>query len=175
MADYRTLLDTERGDAVMKKSAISALAVILALSACATDQRGQKEVGGALLGAVVGGLLGSKIGGGKGQLAATAAGTLLGGYLGSEAGKSLDRADKVYAERAAQRGLESNPSGSSSSWSNPDTRHSGSVTPLNTYRSGDGLHCRDYRQVITVEGRSETARGTACRESDGTWRVVNSR
>lgn len=157
----------------MKRSAILGLAMILALSACETDQRGQKEVGGAVLGAIVGGLLGSQIGGGKGQLAATAAGTLLGAYLGSETGKSLDRADRVYAERAAQSSLESNPSGTASTWSNPDTRHSGSVTPLNTYRSGDALHCRDYTQVITVDGRSETARGTACREKDGTWRIVN--
>lgn len=151
------------------------MSIVLTLSGCETDQRGQKEVGGALLGAIVGGLLGSQIGGGKGQIAATAAGTLLGAYLGSEAGKSLDRADRVYAERAAQRGLESNPSGTSSSWTNPDTRHSGSVTPLNTYRSADGLHCRDYEQLITINGRSETARGTACRESDDTWRVVNNR
>lgn len=159
----------------MKKHAMFALVAMLVLSACESDQRGQKEIGGALLGAVVGGLLGSQIGGGKGQMATTAAGTLLGAYLGSQAGQSLDRADRIYAERAAQQGLEANPSGKSSSWSNPDTRHSGSVTPLNTYRSGDGLHCRDYTQIITVEGRSETARGTACREEDGTWRVVNSR
>lgn len=159
----------------MKRSAICALSILLALSACETDQRGQKEIGGALLGAIVGGLLGSQIGGGKGQLATTAAGTLLGAYLGSTAGKSLDRADRVYAERAAQQSLESNPSGSPSTWSNPDTRHSGSVTPLNTYQSGDALHCRDYRQMITVDGRVETARGTACRENDGTWRIVNNR
>ena len=159
----------------MKIYAILALAGILSLSACETDQRGQKEIGGALIGAVVGGLLGSQIGGGTGQLAATAAGTLLGAYLGSEAGRSLDRADRIYAERAAQQGLESNPSGTSSSWRNPDTGHSGSFTPLNTYQSGDRLNCRDYRQAVTIRGRSETARGTACREKDGTWRVVNSR
>jgi surface antigen len=168
-------LDVEDGESLMKKIAVIGLAMLLALSACETDQRGKKEVGGALIGAVVGGLLGSNIGGGKGQLAATAVGTLLGAYLGSETGKSLDRADRIYAERAAQRGLESNPSRTPSTWSNPDTRHSGSVTPLNTYQSADGLHCRDYTQVITIDGRSETAHGTACRENDGTWRVVNSR
>jgi surface antigen len=160
---------------MIKRYAIIALSLMLALSACETDRRGQKEVGGALLGAIVGGLLGAQIGGGKGQLAATAAGTLLGAYLGSAAGKSLDRADRVYAERAAQQGLESNPSGSTSRWVNPDTRHSGSITPLNTYRSADGFDCRDYSQVVTIDGRSETVRGTACRESDGTWRVVNNR
>lgn len=156
----------------MSRKMTLALAVILSLSACETDS-GPKQTGGALIGAVVGGLLGSKIGGGSGQLVATAAGTLFGAYLGSETGRSLDRADRVYAERAAQRGLESDRSGSSSNWVNPDTGHSGSVKPLNTYRSADGLHCRDYQQTITIDGRSEIAHGTACREQDGTWRIVN--
>ncbi len=158
----------------MLKSTILVLAAVLVLSGCESD-RGTKQTGGALVGAVVGGLLGSQIGGGTGKLATTAAGTLLGAYLGSEAGKSLDRADRVYAERAAQQGLESKRSGTPSKWVNPDTGHSGAITPLNTYRSGDGLHCRDYEQAITVDSRLETARGTACRQSDGTWRIVNNR
>lgn len=158
----------------MSKTMILALAAILSLAACETDS-GPKQTGGALIGAIVGGLLGSKIGGGSGQLAATAAGTLLGGYLGSETGRSLDRADRVYAERAAQQSLESKPSGSASTWVNPDTGHSGTITPTNTYRSADGLHCRDYQQTVTIEGRSETVHGTACREKDGAWRVVNHR
>jgi len=159
----------------MNKIAVLAFSLILVLSGCETDQRGQKEVGGALLGAVVGGLLGAQIGGGKGQLATTAAGTLLGAYLGSRTGRSLDRADRIYAERAAQSSLESNPSGTGSTWVNPDNQHSGSVTPMNSYRSEDGFDCRDYTQTVTIDGRAETVRGTACREPDGTWRVVNSR
>jgi len=159
----------------MRKIAVLAISLVIVLSGCETDQRGQKEVAGALLGAVVGGLLGSQIGGGKGQLATTAAGTLLGGYLGSQTGRSLDRADRIYAERAAQRSLESNPSGTGSTWVNPDNQHSGSVTPLNSYRSEDGFDCRDYTQTVTIDGRAETVRGTACREPDGTWRVVNTR
>lgn len=159
---------------MMKTRFAIALVSILALSACESG-RGPKETGGALVGAVVGGLLGSKIGGGTGQLATTAAGTLLGAYLGSQAGQSLDRADRVYAHQAAQQGLESKRSGTSSKWVNPDTGHAGAVTPMNTYRSADGLHCRDYEQTITVGGRTERAWGTACREPDGTWRIVNGR
>lgn len=147
------------------------VALPLALAACETD-RGHKEIGGTLVGAAVGGLLGAQIGAGTGQLAATAAGTLLGAYLGSEVGRSLDRADRIHAERTAQYSLESVPSGTRSSWVNPDSGHSGSFTPLNSYQSADGLNCRDFEQVITVDGRSELARGAACRQPDGTWRVV---
>lgn len=147
--------------------------LVAGLTACETDQRGQKEVGGALLGAVVGGLLGSRIGGGTGQLAATAAGTLLGAYAGSQVGRSLDKADRLYAERTAQSSLERAPSGRTSTWTNPDSGHSGSFTPTNTYRSQDGIDCRDYTQTVTIDGRTEQAIGTACRQPDGTWRVAN--
>ncbi len=147
--------------------------IVFGLTACETNNTGQKEVGGALLGAIVGGLLGSKIGGGSGQLAATAAGTLLGAYAGSQVGRSLDKADRLYAERTAQSGLERAPSGRTSTWSNPDSGHSGTFTPTNSYRSRDGMDCRDYTQTATIEGRTEEVHGTACRQSDGTWRVVN--
>lgn len=157
----------------MHKSGIALLLAFTLLIVACESGRGPKETGGALVGAVVGGLLGSKIGGGSGQLATTAVGTLFGAYLGSQAGQSLDRADRVYAERAAQKGLESKRSGTSSTWVNPDTGHAGAVKPLNTYRSADGLHCRDYEQTITVDGHAEIARGTACREADGSWRIVN--
>ncbi len=35
-----------------------------------------------------------------------AVGTLAGAFLGSEVGKSLDKADKIYAERTAQNAME---------------------------------------------------------------------
>jgi len=122
---------------------------------------------------VVGGLLGSRIGGGSGQLAATALGTLLGGYAGSQVGRSLDRADRLHAERTAQSSLERAPSGRTSGWTNPDSGHSGTFTPTNTYRSGDGMNCRDFTQTVTIDGRSEQVVGTACRQPDGAWQIVN--
>jgi surface antigen len=142
------------------------------LVGCETDV-GDKQVGGTLLGAVVGGLLGSQIGGGRGQLATTAAGTLLGAYLGREVGKSLDRADRLHAERTARDGLEKSPTGHTTRWVNPDSGHSGTFTPAHAYRSRDSLNCRDYQQTVTIDGRTETATGTACRMADGTWRVAN--
>ena len=125
------------------------------------------------LGAVtVGGRLESKIGGGNDQLATTAVGTLLGPYQGSEIGRSLDRADRRYAEGAAEKSLATSPAGRTSRWSNPDTGHAGTFTPTNTYRSDDGLRCRDYNQSITIDERSHDAYGTACLADDGSWRIV---
>jgi surface antigen len=150
---------------------VGALAVTLA--ACQNSQYGQKQTGGAVLGGIAGGLLGSQVGGGKGKLAATAAGALLGVFLGSEIGKSLDKADRLYAARTTQSSLETTRTGSTSSWSNPDSGHSGSVTPTRTYQSARGENCREYQQTVTIGGRQETAVGRACRQTDGSWRIVN--
>lgn len=143
----------------------------ICLTSCQSSNYGPKQTGGAVLGGVLGGLLGSQVGSGKGKLAATAAGTLLGVYLGSEIGSSLDKADRAHARRTAAVALENNNVGQTSSWSNPDTGHSGSVTPTRTdYRTGG--RCRNYRTTITVDGRTERAIGRACRQADGTWRIV---
>ena len=147
--------------------------LVLSLAACEGNQYGQKQTVGAVLGGIAGGLLGAQVGSGKGKLAATAAGTLLGVYLGSEAGKSLDKADKLYAQQTTQTALESNRAGQTSSWRNPDSGHGGSVTPTRTYRTAQGENCREYQQTVNIGGKSQTAYGRACRDTDGTWRLVN--
>src|SRR5690606_8212929 len=140
---------------------------------CATGEYGDKQVGGAMIGGALGGLLGSQIGGGTGQLAATAAGTLVGLLAGSEVGKSLDRADRLYAARAHHIALESVPSGATAHWENPETGHYGGVTPTRTWQVVSGQYCREYQQTVTVGGREQRAYGTACRQPDGSWMVVN--
>ena len=157
----------------MKTSRIViALAASISLAACATDT-GQKEGSGTLIGAGLGGLAGSQIGSGSGKLAAVGVGVLLGGLLGRSIGKSLDRADQAHAAEAAQYSLEHERTGTATSWSNPDSGHSGSFTPTRTYETAQGQPCREYTTTVYIEGRTETAYGTACREVDGSWRLVN--
>jgi surface antigen len=160
---------------IAKRIATPVLATVLliGLAACEGNKYGQKQTGGAVLGGVVGGLLGSQVGGGKGKLAATAAGTVLGIFLGSEVGKSLDKADRLHAQRTANQAFERNPVGQTSTWSNPDTGHSGSVTPTRTVYLAPDQPCRDYETTVTIDGRTETATGRACRQADGTWKIVN--
>ncbi|HEX2527842.1 MAG TPA: RT0821/Lpp0805 family surface protein [Geminicoccus sp.] len=133
-----------------------------------------KSTWGTVLGGAGGGLLGASLGedaDGDRALVYTAIGTLLGAMIGNSVGQSLDAADRDYAEHAASEALEYNRSGSASSWRNPDTGHYGYTTPIRTYGS-NGQDCRDFETTIYVDGRPETARGTACRQPDGTWRVV---
>ncbi len=66
------------------------------------------------------------------------------------------------------------PIGTVVPWSNPGTGHYGEVAVLDDgYDDASGLPCRTYRTTVVVDGQPQTATGTACREADGTWRIVN--
>ena len=95
---------------------------------------------------------------------------LFGAFLVSEFGSLLDRNDRVFAERAAQRALETEPIGNTMSWSNPDTGHSGAVTPTFTYQRDDNMYCRNYKFSFTIGEVTREATGTACRELGGRWK-----
>ncbi len=161
-----------RGLVPRRTGAALALAAALALSACASSA-GPKERGGTLVGALAGGLAGSTIGGGSGRLVAVGVGTLLGAYVGSEVGRSLDRADRAYADRTAQETFEHGANGQAGTWVNPDSGHSGTVTPRRSYAAPSGRRCRDYETTVTIDGRTESAYGTACRQPDGRWALMN--
>ena len=54
---------------------------------------------------------------------------------------------------------------------NPETGNRGTIEPTRTYQSGQT--CREYQHTVYVGGRAEQARGNACRQPDGTWRIVS--
>lgn len=149
---------------------IATIICAVALLGCA--QQGPKETGGTLAGAGVGGLLGSQLGSGSGKLVTTGLGVLLGGLVGSDVGRSLDRADRLAMSQTTQRSLETAPTGQGSTWQNPDSGHSGTVTPLRTFQTSQGSYCREFQQTITVGGNTEQGYGTACRQPDGSWQIV---
>lgn len=154
-----------------KKFAIILMTATSLFAAGCAESVGQKEGVGTLAGAALGGWAGSQIGSGEGRGLAIATGVILGGLFGNQIGKGLDKADRLAAERAASYAFENNPSGRASSWSNPDTGHSGTITPKPAYRNQEGQDCREYTQTIRVGGREEKGYGTACRQPDGSWKI----
>lgn len=130
---------------------------------------GPKTQIGAATGAAAGGLLAGAAGGGAEGILA---GVLIGGLAGGAFGNVLDNADRDYAARNAHQALEYSRSGTTSEWRNPDSGHAGDFTPTRTYETAAGTYCREYTQTITVGGRAERGYGTACRQPDGSWRVV---
>lgn len=140
-------------------------AAILILASCA-EQPSKQDVG-TVAGGVLGGVLGSQVGKGTGRDVAIIAGTLAGAYLGSAIGKSMDDTDRLKAARA----MESAPTGRASTWRNPDTGNTYTVTPTRTFETESGP-CRDFTTKAIIGGRQETVYGKACRQADGTWKMM---
>jgi len=156
----------------MTKLKFAALAVAGALSLTACEGAGGKETAGTLLGGAGGALLGAQVGSGSGQILAAIGGGLAGAFLGNQIGQSLDKADQAYAERATQQ-AQAAPIGQTIAWNNPDSGNSGTITPRQDGYDAGGRYCREYETTVTIDGRVERATGTACRQADGSWMVLN--
>lgn len=139
----------------------------VAIVAVGVGCAGPKSQAGGIGGAAAGGLVGGVVGGPEGLIA----GALLGGLFGAAVGSALDERDRMLASQNAGWALEYAPSGTTQTWDNPDTGHSGSFTPVKTYRGPGGAYCREYQQTVIIGGRQEQAYGTACRGPDGAWQV----
>jgi len=139
---------------------------------CRSDSN-NKEIAGTLLGAAVGGLIGSQIGGGTGNKVAIGAGVVAGGLIGNRIGKSLDCQDLAYHEQTTNKALEYERTGTASTWRNPDTGHSGTIIPTKTYMANGDTPCREFTQIIRTADEIEEVKGTACRQEDGTWKIID--
>jgi len=142
------------------------LLACLAVAACSTAPT--KEEQGMIIGAIAGGILGHQVGGGSGQVLATMVGTVAGAAIGGSIGRTMDETDRINASAT----LENVRTGVSSGWVNPDTGYEYVMTPTNTYESGTGP-CREYTLDATIGGKTEQIYGTACRQPDGSWKVVD--
>ena len=91
-----------------------------------------------------------------------------GGLIGGAIGSSLREGDRRTALQAEYRALEYTPAGKSVDWQGSGGGVTGSVTAAQPYRVGS-QDCRQYMHAVSNEGRNQTARGTACRNPDGSW------
>ncbi len=154
---------------LLKGIAVVALIAVLT-TGCATIQENPKTT----IGAVGGGALGGLIAGAAGASGAGIAASVIGGILvGGLIGNLLDERDKKLAAEAAQKALETAPTGRPVAWQNPDNGHSGTVTVVKTYQTASSSYCREYQQTVTINGKQEKAYGTACRQPDGSWKIVD--
>lgn len=88
------------------------------------------------------------------------------GLLGSSAAQLTAR-DRKTALEAEYRALEYSPAGKAVSWSGSGSA-SGDVTAAQPYQVGS-QNCRQYTHSFTIGGAPQTSRGTACRNTDGSW------
>lgn len=135
---------------------------ILVLSGCASQQ--QK---GTIIGGVTGALVGSLIGDGSGQNVAIAAGAIAGSVIGSSIGQRFDEQDQgriAYSMERNQR----------LSWTNSTTGGRYTVNPSSTHApSSSNQQCREFTVDAEIGNRTESAYGTACRQGDGSWKIID--
>lgn len=142
----------------------------MGLAACDNQQIG--TIAGAAGGAVAGKAIG---GSGTSGTVGLILGAVAGGYLGGEIGKRLSNRDRDQQAQATNRALEN---GGSQSWNNPESGARGDVTANSTFKSNvgstSGQTCRDFTSsASTSDGNSGSGRGTACKQPDGTWKIVS--
>ncbi len=149
----------------MKKLTVIGCCSLLMLSLTGCSSMSNQDVG-VLTGGAIGGAVGSLFGSGTGKILAAVGGAVVGAYIGGRLGHTMDQVDKIKMNQA----LEANRNNASSSWHNPNTGNSYTVTPTQTYYRNDEP-CRDYTTKAIIGGKSETIYGKACRMADGTWKV----
>lgn len=143
-------------------------------SRCDTD-----EVVGTGLGAIVGGVIGNQFGHGSGKTAATIGGVILGGIAGNAIAKDSckdQHADAYYYNNTYYDAFNDRDEGEEYNWRNPYSNNYGTVSAGEYYEDGyEGYSgpCREFEQSVYIDGRPETATGVACRQGDGTWRIVS--
>ena len=91
-----------------------------------------------------------------------------GGLIGGSIGSGLRESDRRTALQAEYRALEYSPAGKAVDWQGSGGGVTGSVTAAQPYRVGS-QDCRQYMHVVSSRGQNHTARGTACRNPDGSW------
>ena len=133
---------------------------------------GGHEFLGTVIGAISGGVIGAQIGSGSGRAAAIAGGIVLGSLVGNTIGRQLDSRDRSLLHRSTQLALEEMRSGGAMEWRNPDTGAYGAVSPRPAFQNQLGQYCREFQQMVIVGGQEQSSYGTACRQPDGQWRIV---
>ncbi|MBP0438912.1 hypothetical protein [Tianweitania sediminis] len=138
------------------KTTVSLALLLIALAGCSASGFGstassfvqpeaeERPVGAALLEAMAGGLVGGTI------------------------GRELETRDRRSALEAEYRALEYTPSGQPVTWRNQRANTYGEVVAAQPYRVGS-QDCRQYYHTVFVKGNPHSARGTACRNANGSW------
>ncbi|WP_244563643.1 hypothetical protein [Ensifer aridi] len=135
---------------------VAVVASTVVLAGCGTTSTGQRGVAIAGLGA-------SST---RGVSSAAYIEALQGGIIARLGGVDLSKSDRQRALEAEYRALEAAPGGQPVAWEGRNL--SGSVVAAAPYQVGS-QNCRQYSHTVTGKGQTTTARGTACRNSDGSW------
>jgi surface antigen len=94
--------------------------------------------------------------------------SMRGGLIGGSVGAGLSEDEKARALEAEYRALEYSQAGQPVAWKGDSSSIYGQAAAAQAYRVGS-QDCRQFMQTVYRNGQSRTARGTACRNADGSW------
>lgn len=106
--------------------------------------------------------------GGSTKVAAAIIAAMAGGLVGGSIGAGLSEREKRSALEAEYKALEYTASGQAVAWKSDQSANRGEVIAAQPYRVGS-QDCRQYTHTVFSGTTSQTARGTACRNADGSW------
>ena len=156
----------------MKRVVYFALVALLVSGCTVTDRKNKLAVA-----AVTGGAAGAYIGWnifGVGSSALLGALTIggLGAGAGYLAADSLLPREKESLHHATYQSLEGGADGQAAVWKSKDTDASAHITPVRSFVGREGRPCREFLIQFRLGESRESARRTACRAADGSWRTI---
>ena len=161
----------------MKKSIKFLLICLMAISFTAYGHRNtpveppQNSNNGNIIGALIGAILAYELGKDSSNKKAWIGLGLIGGWqFGGHYIKLTQRGQQLHSY-TAYSSLEHLPDNSTNTWNNPNSGNSGNFTVRNT-NVYNGSPCREFTQTIYVGGRAQQGYGTACRQADGSWKII---
>lgn len=104
----------------------------------------------------------------SGKIAGTVISAMGGGLIAGGIGAGLTDREKRSALEAEYKALEYTASGQTVTWKSDQSNRYGEVVAAQPYRVGS-QDCRQYKHTVFAGGAGATARGTACRNADGSW------
>mgnify|MGYP001091058676 CR=1 FL=1 len=145
------------------------LVTLLLLSGCDSSPNSNNKKTGSFVGGIAGALLGNAVSDGD------AVGVVIGSIIGSAVGGSIgEDVDKKNREKMAIV-LEKEPSYQTSKWVDPDTGTVYVMQPAKPYTKNQRV-CRPFTLTLkdpNGNGQDYVKKGTACRQEDGSWVIVN--
>jgi len=153
----------------VRSKVVATLVAVGVLGGCANMNNAQQ---GQLIGVGLGTIAAHNLSKGhKDRGLALVVGALAGGIIGQQVGAHLDARDREMYGQTMQHTLERAPDNSTGSWNNPNSGHSGTVVPTQTYQASNGQYCREFQTSVVVGGETQQGYGRACRQPDGSWKI----
>jgi uncharacterized protein YcfJ len=150
-------------------------AALLAASAAPGLAQNSNGLIGTLLGAGLGGFVGSNIGHGTGKLVATGAGTFIGAVIGNGlfsggyGDTGYNRPHRAQYQPAPVAYTQPAPV----YYAPPPVAYYQPPPPTSVQATAyDTSYCREGTWQGMIAGRYQQLYGTACRQPDGSWRIV---